>query len=194
MNEAEVLDLLRRRGALRTGHFLLSSGKHSDTYVEKARVFEHPDDVVRLGEEMAAWHGSVETVLSPAVGALPLGFAVALAAGARFLYAERAEGRMQLRRGFRLAAGERILVVEDVVTTGGSAAEVWDLVRELGAQALGVAALVDRSVAELPFPFRALARVEAEVHEPEACPMCAEGLPLEAPGSRHLEQNRRIHG
>jgi orotate phosphoribosyltransferase len=109
-----------------------------------------------------------------------------MAAGARFVYAEREEGRMTLRRGFRLGPGERVLVVEDVVTTGGSAAEVFELVRSSGAELLGVAALVDRSRTELPFPLRALARVDADVHEAPNCPLCREGKPLTAPGSRHL--------
>jgi orotate phosphoribosyltransferase len=109
-----------------------------------------------------------------------------MAAGARFVYAEREAGVMSLRRGFYLEPGERVLVVEDVVTTGGSAAEVYEVVRSSGAEALGVAAMVDRSRAEMPFPLRALVRVDAETFEPEDCPLCKEGLPVEAPGSRHL--------
>jgi orotate phosphoribosyltransferase len=186
MDELEVAEILRERGALLDGHFLLSSGKHSDRYVEKARIFEDPLLVRRFGEEIASWYPDVHTVVSPAVGAIPLGFAVALAAGARFVYAEREEGRMMLRRGFRLGPGERVLVVEDVVTTGGSAGEVFELVRSSGAEPLGVAALVDRSRTDLPFSLRALARVEADAFDPEDCPMCREGRAVEAPGSRHL--------
>jgi orotate phosphoribosyltransferase len=179
-------ELLRERGAVRSGHFLLSSGRHSDTYVEKARVFEDPEATARLGREIASWYRGIEAVVSPAVGAVPLGFAVALASGARFLYAEREGGRMALRRGFALRPGERTLVVEDVVTTGGSAAEVWDLVGALGAERLGVAALVDRSSGDVPFPLRSLARVGAEAFDPAACPLCARGEALESPGSRHV--------
>ena len=186
MTPEEGLGLLRERGAVRTGHFLLSSGKHSDTYVEKARVFESPGSTVWLGREIASWYEGVDAVVSPAVGALPLGFAVALAAGARFLYAERVDGRMPLRRGFTFGPTERVLVVEDVVTTGGSAGEVFDLVRSAGAEALGVAALVDRSTAALPFPLRAVVRVEASVFDPDDCPMCAAGEPVDSPGSRRL--------
>ena len=186
MTADEVLDLLRERGAVRTGHFLLSSGMHSDTYVEKARVFEDAVMTARLGEEIASWNERVEAVVSPAVGALPLGFAVALAAGARFLYAERVEGSMRLRRGFALRPGERVLVVEDVVTTGGSAAEVHELVEAAGAESLGVAALVDRSGGKLPFPLRALARVGASAFDADACPWCADGSSVESPGSRRL--------
>jgi orotate phosphoribosyltransferase len=186
MDQREVARILRERGALLEGHFLLSSGKHSDRYVEKARVFEDPLLVRRFGEEIASRYEDVHTVVSPAVGAIPLGFAVAMAAGARFVYAEREGGRMTLRRGFRLEPEERVLVVEDVVTTGGSAAEVFELVKSAGAEAMGVAALVDRSRAELPFPLRALARVEAEAFEPPDCPLCGEGQPVTAPGSRHV--------
>jgi orotate phosphoribosyltransferase len=186
VNAEEALALLRDRGAVRSGHFLLSSGKHSDTYVEKARVLESPSDTLRLAEEIASWYEGIDAVASPAVGALPLGFAVALGADARFLYAERTDGRLQFRRGFVLRREERVLVVEDVVTTGGSAAEVVQLVRSTGASVLGVAALVDRSVVALPFPLRAVLRVEATIHDPATCPLCEAGQPLESPGSRHL--------
>jgi orotate phosphoribosyltransferase len=187
----EVLELLRRTGALRTGHFLLSSGRHSDTYVEKARVLEDPGMTVALGREIASWYRDVGAVLSPAVGAIPLGFAVALAAGARFLYAEREDGRMALRRGFSLTAGERVLVVEDVVTTGGSAAEVLALARDLDAEVLGVAALVDRTDRGVDVPLRALARISAGTWKEDECPLCRGDVPVESPGSRHLAENRR---
>jgi len=182
----EVLRTLEERGAVLYGHFLLSSGNHSDRYVEKARIFEDPLLVREFGEEIASWYSDVQTVVSPAVGAIPLGFAVAMAAGARFVYAEREGGVMTLRRGFRLDPAERVLVVEDVVTTGGSAGELVDLIRRSGAEALGVAAMVDRSPGDLPFTLRALARVDADVHEPQNCPLCKEGAPVTAPGSRHL--------
>ena len=182
----DVLAILEQRGALRRGHFLLSSGKHAEVYVEKARVFEDASLTARLGERIASWYEDVRAVVSPAVGAIPLGFAVALASGARFLYAERVEGRMTLRRGFGLADAEPTLVVEDVVTTGGSAAEVHGLVVEAGASSLGVVALVDRTNADLSFPFRALARVDAAAWDAEACPRCAAGDVPEAPGSRRI--------
>ena len=181
-----TLDLLAERGAVLSGHFLLTSGKHSDVYVEKARMLEDPTLVTRLAGEIASWYERVEAVVSPAVGAIPLGFAVAHAAGARSLFAEREDGRMTLRRGFSLSPGERTLVVEDVVTTGGSAREVWDLVREAGGEGLGVAALVDRTAGPVGFPMRAVARVEAGVFGPEECPLCAAGEPLAGRGSRHL--------
>jgi orotate phosphoribosyltransferase len=187
LNEDQVIELLRSRGALRSGHFLLSSGHHSDLYVEKARVFEDPQAAALLGRAISSLYEHVQAVVSPAVGAIPLGFAVALAAGARFVYAERVQGRLTLRRGFSLRPGERVLVVEDVITTGASAAEVHALVVHAGAHPLGVAALVDRSGSDPGFPLRAMARVSADSWDSESCPLCDRGVPVESPGSRHLE-------
>ena len=169
-----------------TGHFLLSSGRHSDRYVEKARVLERPEAVMALGQEMASWYPDIDVVVAPAVGAIVLGFAVATHAGARFLFAEREGGVMTLRRGFVLEPEARALVVEDVITTGASAREVHELVAKSGAESLGVAALVDRSQTTPPFPLRAVVRVEAISWDPEECPLCSRGEPLLSPGSRHV--------
>jgi orotate phosphoribosyltransferase len=182
----EALGLLEGSGAVLTGHFKLTSGRHSDTYVEKARVFERPALTYRFAEAIVAAHPEVGAVVSPAVGAIPLGFAVAHTAGARFLYAERVEGRMAFRRGFALEPGEPTLVVEDVVTTGGSAAEVAELVRASGAALAGVAALVDRSPEPPGFPLQAVIRVEARSWEPADCPLCAGGAAFTERGSRSL--------
>ena len=186
MTAEEALQLFERHGAILSGHFLLSSGRHSDRYVEKARVLEHPEAAMALAREIASWYPEVEVVVAPAVGAIALGFAVALAAGARSMFAEREGGRMRLRRGFLLAPGERTLVVEDVVTTGASAREVFELVGEAGADRLGVAALIDRSAGPVGFPLRAVVRLEALTWDPHDCPFCRAGTRLESPGSRHL--------
>jgi orotate phosphoribosyltransferase len=184
MNQAEAHQLLEGCGAILSGHFLLTSGRHSDTYVEKARVFEHPGLTLRFAEAIAQAQPDVQAVVSPAVGAIPLGFAVAHVAAARFLFTEREDDRMAFRRGFALRRAERTLVVEDVITTGGSAAEVAELVRSAGARLLGVAALVDRSPTPPGFPLRAVIRVEARSWEAAECPLCAEGRPLTKRGSR----------
>jgi orotate phosphoribosyltransferase len=183
---AEVRALFERAEAMLSGHFLLSSGLHSDTYVQKARVLERPDVTTALAHEIASCYERVEVVLAPAIGAISLGFAVALEAGARSLFAERVDGRMTLRRGFAIEPGERTLIVEDVVTTGGSALEVWTLAGDLGAERLGVAALIDRTATPPPFPFRAVLRVTAQTWVPDDCPLCRAGVPIDAPGSRHL--------
>ena len=190
MNQAEVLDVLKRTGALMEGHFKLSSGRHSDTYVQKQMVFQHPRLTASLGEAVAerfekSGHAA-DTVLSPALGAILFGNAVAYASGGRFIYAERADGAMTLRRGQALDPGERVLIVEDVVTTGGSAAEVIDLVKKAHATLVGVACLVDRTTTQLPFRLNPLIRIEARDWAPEDCPLCAAGQPLSSPGSRFL--------
>jgi orotate phosphoribosyltransferase len=182
----EVRKILEQTGAMLQGHFRLTSGLHSDVYVQKARVLEHPRLAMVLAREIVSWYPRIDVVVAPAVGAIALGFGVALEAEARSIFAEREEGRMRLRRGFRIDPGERALVVEDIITTGGSASEVFDLVRESGAELLGVAALIDRSTGPLAFPLRAVLRVEAASWVAARCPLCEEGMPLESPGSRYV--------
>jgi orotate phosphoribosyltransferase len=189
MTPEEAAHILETHGAIMRGHFKLSSGRHSDVYVEKARILEQPEATMAVARAMASWYPEVDVVVAPAVGAVVLGFAVALAGGARSIYAEREGDRMRLRRGFRVLPGERSLVVEDVVTTGASAREVFDLLAESGAERLGVAALVDRTTAPLPFSFRALVRIEASSWDPADCPLCKDGRPFDSPGSRHLERS-----
>jgi orotate phosphoribosyltransferase len=192
LNEAEILEALEHRGAVMRGHFRLSSGRHSDVFVQKFRVFEDPLLTRRLGEEMAQLYAEdpFDTVASPAVGAIVLGFSVALAGAARMIFSERENDRMTFRRGFRLEAGERVLVVEDVVTTGASAKEVVDLVRRAGAEPVGAAILLDRSdpscPPELGTPLRSLVRLDAPSFAEGECPLCLEGVELEEPGSRRL--------
>lgn len=191
MNSIEVQELLEKHQALLSGHFKLTSGRHSDRYVQKQRVMEHPRIAASLASAMVTRFSdkgepTFETVVSPAVGAIGLGTLVAYEAHRRFLFTERIDGAMALRRGQVLRPGEKVLIVEDIVTTGGSAAEVVEAVRASGAEVVGVAAIVDRSNVDLPFRLTALTRVDATDHPPEECPMCAEGLPLDAPGSRTL--------
>lgn len=191
MNAAEVMEVLEKRGALLRGHFRLSSGRHSDVFVQKFRIFEQPRLTQRFGEEIARlFEGAFDVVASPAVGAIALGFATGLAADKRFVFAERVEDRLVLRRGFDLGPHERTLIVEDVVTTGGSAAEVVDLVRACGADPIGVGVLLDRSDAARPpamgAPLRSLVRLEAATWAPEECPLCRDAIPVNDPGSRRL--------
>jgi orotate phosphoribosyltransferase len=190
VNQAEVLDVLKRTGALMEGHFKLSSGRHSDTYVQKQMVFQHPRLTASLGEAVAERFEKsghpYDTVLSPAVGAILFGNAVAYASGGRFIYAERVDGAMALRRAQALDPGERVLIVEDVVTTGGSASEVIELVNQAKATLVGVACLVDRTTSQLPFRLHSLVRIEARDWAAQNCPLCADGEALTSPGSRFL--------
>lgn len=192
MNQSEVLDVLERNGAVLKGHFLLSSGRHSDVFVQKFRVLEHPGLAQRFGESIArSFDDGFDAVAAPAVGAVVLGFCTALAAGTRFVFAERTGDKLEFRRGFELGPRERTLVVEDVITTGGSAAEVVELVRSAGAEPIGIGALIDRGdparAASFGVPLRALVSLEVGSWDPADCPLCAAGAPLDDPGSRRLK-------
>ncbi|MDQ3957633.1 MAG: orotate phosphoribosyltransferase [Actinomycetota bacterium] len=191
MNPVEIMQVLEQKGAVLHGHFVLSSGRHSDLFVQKFRVLEHPGLAQRFGESIAeTFHKEFDLVASPAVGAVVLGFATALAAGSRMIFSERAGDAMEFRRGFEVRPRERVLVVEDVVTTGGSAREVVDLVRSSGGVPVGVGAFIDRSEQATPpdlsVPLRALLKVPARSWEPAECPLCAQGVPVADPGSRRL--------
>lgn len=190
MTDAAILEALERSNAIRRGHFVLTSGRHSDTYVQCARVLEDPalttllakSAVERLPEDL-----EVDVVAAPAVGGIIIGFAVAQALGVRFIFSEREEGKMVFRRAFEIPAGSRVLVVEDVVTTGGSVAEVIQLVRDAGGEIAGVVSLIDRG-GEKAFsaPFWPLLQLEVESWEPASCGMCADGVEVYSPGSRRL--------
>lgn len=198
LSEAQVLEGLRNVGAVTSGHFVLSSGRHSDTYVEKFRALEVPGLARSLGTTMAARFAdrTVDVVLAPALGAIVLGFTTALALDGtrrcRFIFAERDAGQMRLRRGFAIREGEQVLAVEDIVTTGTSLKEVLALV-PAGALA-GAGCLLDRSGgafgatvrSEFGTDLAALARLDAPTWDPAECPLCAAGRPAVAPGSRHL--------
>jgi orotate phosphoribosyltransferase len=183
-----ILDRFRRRGALLEGHFRLTSGLHSSGYLQCALVLQHPEDAEACGRSIAALTRSYSpaAVLSPALGGIVIGHEVARALGVRALFAERQDGVLTLRRGFSIAPGERILVVEDVVTTGGSTRETIDVARAAGGVVVAAAAIIDRSggAQQLDVPFHALATVPLPAHQPDACPLCAEGRPIVKPGSR----------
>lgn len=187
MTEQQVLDVLQDCGAVMSGHFKLSSGRHSDTYAEKFRALEVPSIAERLGKAIAERTASSkpDVVLSPAVGAIVLGFTAAAELGCRFIFAEREAGEMKLRRGFHIDPTERVLVVEDVVTTGKSLREVLALVPK--GQLVGTACLIDRTGGSQPdLVLDALASLDVPSWTSEECPLCREGIALDSPGSRHL--------
>lgn len=189
MTDEEVLQALKDADAILSGHFRLTSGRHSDTYVQCARILEDPGLTTRLAQALVERLGGLEVdlVAAPAVGGIIIGFAVAQALGVHFIFSERESGRMVFRRGFHVAAGARVLVVEDVVTTGGSVAEVMDLVRDNGGIPVGVACLIDRG-GERSFdaPLYPLLRLEVKSWTAEECSLCSEGVGLYSPGSRGL--------
>ncbi len=187
MNQWEVLEILEREGAVQKGHFLLSSGLHSDTYVQCARVLQYPHLAESLADEIARDIATLEpdVVLSPAMGGIIIGYMVALALRKRMVFAERLEGSMTLRRGQQVAEGERAVVVEDVITTGGSVSEMMRLVRERGGEVVALGAIIERGEdRDFGVPKKVLLRLDAPVWEPAACPLCARGETLETPGSR----------
>jgi|SRR5581483_8010922 len=186
----DILHAFLETGAYLKGHFRLTSGLHSGEYLQSALVLQHPDLAQRLGRELAdrmPKGKAPEIVVSPALGGLIIGHEVARALGARFLFTERdPSGKMVLRRGFSVRPGEAAVVVEDVVTTGGSTREVVELLQAGGVEVVGVGSIIDRSGGrvDLGIPRVALATLDPVTWKPEECPLCKQGLPVEKPGSR----------
>ncbi|NOZ19697.1 MAG: orotate phosphoribosyltransferase [Planctomycetes bacterium] len=190
MNEQDVLKIFENAGALLTGHFKLSSGLHSDRYLQCALVLQHPRTAETLCAALAGrWKGAgIQTVIGPALGGVIVAHEIARALDARCVFMERQGGQMTLRRNFCIGAGESVLVAEDVVTTGGSVREIIRHLQNLGANVAGVSALVDRSGAK-PFgdlTFERLLVLDARQYEPDECPLCQAGVPIDSPGSRRL--------
>ena len=188
MTRDELLDLFRRSGALLEGHFRLSSGLHSPGYLQCALVLQHPGRAIaERTRELGA-----TVVLSPALGGVVIGQEVGRALGVRAIFAERQDGALMLRRGFMLADNDRVLVVEDVLTTGGSTRETIQVARAAGVQVVGAAAIVDRGgpsagsgrAADLGVPFVSLLDISLPTYEPGSCPLCAQGIAVVKPGSR----------
>ncbi len=183
-----LLQQFRRVGALLEGHFRLTSGLHSPGYLQCALVLQHPDLAEACGAAIAGpvRDLDVRAVISPAIGGIVIGQETGRALGVRAVFAERQDGALTLRRGFTLAPGERVLVVEDVVTTGGSTRETIEVARAAGAEVVAAASVIDRSGGrmQLDVPYFALAEVSLPTYDPASCPMCAAGQPVVKPGSR----------
>ena len=184
----DILDLFRGSGALLEGHFRLTSGLHSPGYLQCALVLQHPREAAICGAALAdrvRGHG-VQVVLSPALGGIVIGQEVGRALGVRAIFAERQDGTLSLRRGFTLSPGEKVFVIEDVVTTGGSTRETIDVARAAGADVVAAGSIIDRSGGQqrIDVPYHALAVVSLPAYQPESCPLCLAGLPVVKPGSR----------
>ena len=191
MEQNAALNLFRRSGAYLEGHFRLSSGLHSTGYMQSALVLQDPADASALGAGLASLVKDLQpqVVLSPALGGIVIGHEVARALGVRALFAERSAppaSTLSLRRGFALKPGERVLVVEDVFTTGGSTKETMEVARAAGAQVVGAAAIVDRSGGTIDFgvPYKALITISLPTYDAADCPLCKQGTPIVKPGSR----------
>jgi orotate phosphoribosyltransferase len=193
MSREELLDIFRRSGALLEGHFRLTSGLHSPGYLQCAVVLQHPAHAEMLGRQLADKTRALRptVVLAPALGGIVIGQEVARALGVRAIFAERQDNALMLRRGFTVSETDRVLVIEDVLTTGGSTRETMQVARASGAQVIGAASIVDRSgsstgqaALQLGVPFHSLLTIELPTYEPDRCPLCAQGLPVVKPGSR----------
>ncbi len=191
LTDKEVLKSFEKTGGILQGHFLLTSGRHSDKYMQCAKLFMDASESEKLcralADKLKAYN--VDAVVSPAVGGILFGYETSRHLGCPNMFAERVDGKFALRRGFSLPEGAKVAVVEDVVTTGGSIKEVIDLIREMGCTVSVAASLVDRSNGQVKFdvPFVALLSMEVVSYEACDCPICKSGLPLVKPGSRALK-------
>jgi len=189
MTEKAILGLFTEHNALLTGHFRLSSGLHSEKYLQCALVLQYPDAAAKLSRALAKKFSDnkVDVVIGPALGGVTLAYEVARALGVRGLFTERQEGKMTLRRGFSIAKDEKVLVVEDVITTGGSTKEVIEVVQALGGEVVGVGSIIDRSSAPVDFgvPFKPLAKVKVDTFDEKNCALCKKNIPVTKPGSRN---------
>jgi len=195
LTEREVLEIFQKSGALLSGHFGLSSGLHSSEYLQCALVLQYPDLAEKLCSQLASQfelRGSkIDAVVSPAIGGIIVGQEVAKVLGCRAIFCEREEGKMKLRRGFEIRKEERVVVVEDVITTGGSVKEIVEIVQGEGGEVEGIGVIVDRSkpslldeLATQNLSLNSLLRIDIETYSPEECPICKQGIPLQKPGSR----------
>ena len=188
MNSEQILEHFRQTDALLEGHFILSSGLHSPNYLQCALALQYPTDAAKFGKAIARHYANerIETVASPAIGGLIIGYAVAQALNVRFIWTERENGTMTVRRGFSVKEAERILVVEDVITTGGSTRECIAALETRGAKIVAAASIIDRSngAADVGVPRIALASLDVPSYKIEDCPMCKEGKIAVKPGSR----------
>ena len=186
MNNVE--QILQETGALLTGHFLLTSGRHGQVYMQCAKVLQYPNHTAYIAEEIAKGFAGeeVDIVLAPAMGGIVLGYELARALNAKSIYLERENGEMTLRRGFEIPKGARVVVAEDVVTTGGTTKEVIAVALAHGAQIVGACSLVDRTGGQINVGTKFVAAYSKAIasYDPADCPLCKEGLPIVKPGSR----------
>ncbi len=186
----EILEIFRKTGALKSGHFRLTSGRHSPTYFQCALVLQHPEYCTLLAGNIVAEfkQDTIDMVISPAIGGIVIGQEVGRQLGVKTIFCEREEGKMKLRRGFELQPGERVLICEDVVTTGGSVFEVMEVVKSFGAVIAGVGFIVDRSSGKTYFSDHqySIVQLSVESYTAEDCPLCREGVPIIKPGSRTI--------
>lgn len=194
IQDDEIIEILEESGALLTGHFKLTSGLHSERYIEKIKLIQQPDIVVQLCELLIKKFKDIDcdVVIGLAMGGIALGYEVARQMGKQFIFTQRKDGRMVVRSGFDIKAGMKAIVIEDIVTTGGSVKEVLDLMESIGADVQAVGLLVDRTGGDIDFGVRteSLLRIKIEAYQPEDCPLCKQNIPVSVPGSSDKSLNR----
>ena len=185
----EVLELLEKIEGVLHGHFCLTSGLHSNIYFQCAKLYQYPDIVEKIGKKLAEALKDVEfdTIVAPAIGALIIGYETAKQAGKRNLFVERKDGVMQLRRGYQLTKGEKIVIIEDVITTAKTIKETIDATKDFGVEVAAVGCIVDRTCGKTGLNIKSLMQIDPVTYEPDKCPLCKEGLPLVKPGSREVK-------
>jgi orotate phosphoribosyltransferase len=184
-----VIDILKEAGALLEGHFLLSSGRHSNRYCQCARLLQYPDKAEKVLQVAAEQLKNIEVdlVVGPAMGGIVAAYELGRQLGKPAIFTEREEGRMALRRGFEIKPGQKVLIVEDVVTTGKSSKETAEVIESFGAEVIGIACVVDRSSGEVGLPVYSCIKLDIESYAAEECPLCKEGIPYIKPGSRSIK-------
>lgn len=188
--ENEVLNLLEKAEGVLHGHFCLTSGLHSDIYFQCAKLYQYPDITEALGKKLAEKLSDVEfdTIVAPAIGAVIIGYETAKQAKKRNLFVERKDGTMQLRRGYTLKKGERVVIIEDVITTARTIKETMEAIKEFEPEVVAVGCIVDRTKGKTEYNIKSLMQIDPVVYEPSDCPLCKEGIPLVKPGSRGEEK------
>lgn len=182
----EVLNLLEKAQGVLHGHFCLTSGLHSDIYFQCAKLYQYPDITEQLGKKLAEKLSDIEfdTIVAPAIGAVIIGYETAKQAKKRNLFVERKDGVMQLRRGYTLKKGEKVVIIEDVITTARTIKETMEAVKEFEPEIVAVGCIVDRTKGKTEYNIKSLMQIDPVVYEPDNCPLCKENIPLVKPGSR----------
>lgn len=191
---SDILQLLEKTEAVLKGHFCLTSGLHSDIYFQCAKLYQYPDVTAEIGKMLAENLKGLEfdTVIAPAVGAVIIGYETAKQAGKRNLFVERKDGEMQLRRGYSLKKGEKVVIIEDVITTARTIRETQEAIKDFGAEIVAVGCIVDRTAGKTEFNIKSLLQVSPVVYDPTDCPLCKKGIALEKPGSRGNEVKKDV--
>jgi orotate phosphoribosyltransferase len=184
-----VIDILKESGALLEGHFLLSSGRHSNRYCQCAKLLQYPDKAEKVLSVVAEKIKDIDfdVVVGPAMGGIIVAYEVGRQTGKPAIFTERVDGKMELRRGFEIEKGQKVLITEDVVTTGKSSLETIEILKELGAEVVGICCIVDRGSSTIDYPIYSSIKLEIESYEPSQCPLCKAGIAYIKPGSRNIK-------